>query len=191
MPDARRAALIAFAGMIHTLSVSLELCRIEVHVPEIAGAVALRLVVEVGRRRVAALSTRGDCPRTHAVTELDHRDEAVAAGAVPLLRSRIRARRKRRQRSPPRRRKWNRNARRRVVELGRDVVGDALEPVDHSPRRPPGPEIVRELGLRADERLKALPVGRAIDDVCLGRHPRLTGFSTDATLYILSPEDRD
>src|ERR1700682_635324 len=99
----------SLTGMIPALDVSLELRRIEVHVAEIAGAVSLRLVVEMGRGGVATLAARGDCPRPHAIPELDHRDEAVAAGAVPLLRcSRIRVRGKRCQRSPPRRRKRNR-----------------------------------------------------------------------------------
>src|SRR4051812_13484462 len=133
------------ARMIHALSVRLELRRIEVDVPEIPRAVPLRLVVEMARRRVSALAARGDCPRTHAVSELDRRDEAVAARAVPLLRPRILARRKRRERPPPRRREWNWNAWARVVELWKDFVGDALEAIDLSPRRLPLAEVLLKL----------------------------------------------
>src|SRR2546423_8346313 len=81
----RGECLGSSAWMIHPLNVSFELRRIKVHVPEISRAVSQRLVVEMRRRRIAALATRGDSPRAHAVAEFDAGTEAVAAGAVPFL----------------------------------------------------------------------------------------------------------
>src|ERR1043166_5402631 len=75
------------AGLVLTLDVTLELCRVEVHLPQVARAVPQGLVVEVGRRRIAALPAGRDCQRADAVAELHHGHEAVAAGAVPLLRT--------------------------------------------------------------------------------------------------------
>src|SRR6476620_4218651 len=174
--------------MIHPLSVSFELRRIKVYLSEIPGAVAHGLVVEVRRRRIAALATRGDCSRAHAFTELDDGDEAVAAGAVPFLRSGIWAGSERCQRSPSRRGERNRNAWSCVVELRKDVVGDALESIDLSPRRLPATEILLEPRSRGGERLKALRICRALDHVGLARHCSCAGFGTNAIQYIFSPE---
>src|SRR4029450_6708972 len=73
------------ARMVAALRVSLELLRIVVDVAQVAGAVAQDLIVEMRRRRVAALAAGSDCFRVHALAEFDGRDEAVAARAVELL----------------------------------------------------------------------------------------------------------
>src|SRR5512143_1895357 len=86
--------------MVLPLGVASELGGVEVHLPQVARRVPLRLVVEVRRAGMAALSPRRDRSSPHAVAELDHRHEAVAAGAVPLPRPRPRSRRERRQRAP-------------------------------------------------------------------------------------------
>src|ERR1700692_3509933 len=77
--------------MVLLLDVVLEVRGVEVHVAEIAGAVPFGLIVEVRRRRVAALATGGDGLCAHFFSELDYGDEAVATGAVPLLCAWIRA----------------------------------------------------------------------------------------------------
>ena len=142
--------------MVRALGVALELSRIEVHVAQIAGAVALGLIVEMRRRRIAALAAGGDRLRPHPVAELDDRDEAVAAGAVHLLRARVGARAERGERAPARRGEADRDARRRVVERLDDVAGEALEAVDVAPRRLPGAEVGGELVGRGGERLQQL-----------------------------------
>src|ERR1035437_9462215 len=86
--------------MILPLRVSLELIAVKVDLAQFSRAVPLGLIVEVRGRRIAALSACRHGPGPHAVAELDHGDEAVAAGAIPLLRARVRARRERGQRSP-------------------------------------------------------------------------------------------
>ena len=55
------------AGVVLAFGVPLELRTIEVHLAQIARAVAERLVVEVARRGVAALAARTDGPRLHGV----------------------------------------------------------------------------------------------------------------------------
>src|SRR5438309_10815964 len=127
--------------MVLPLSVAHELRAVEVAGPEIPGRVALGFVVEVRRPLMAALPAGGDRQRPHAIPELDHRDEAVAAGPVPLLGPGIGARAERRQRAPPRRRERHRNARSRIVERLDDVAGETLEAIDVTPRRLPRPEI--------------------------------------------------
>ena len=52
--------------VVLALGVPLQLGAIEVHVAQIARRVALRLIVEVRRRRIAALAAGGDRPRAHA-----------------------------------------------------------------------------------------------------------------------------
>src|SRR5690348_9667663 len=66
-----------------------ELVGVEVDRPEVARRVAPRLIAEMARRRVAALAAGSDRPGAHPRPELDDRDEAVAAGAVPAARARI------------------------------------------------------------------------------------------------------
>src|SRR5690348_3580870 len=101
---------------------SRELRGIEVHRPEIARGVTLCLVIEMGRRRMAALAARGHRDRANAVSEFDDRDEAVSARAVPLLRPWIGTRPERRERPPPRRREADGNTRLRIIERLNDVT---------------------------------------------------------------------
>src|SRR5262245_56090640 len=107
----------SLAGVVRPLGVRPELRGIEVDFAQVAGRVALGLVVEVLRRGVAALAAGRDRAGAHAVrAELDDGDEAVAAGAVHPLRPRIGPRAERRERSPGRRREADRDARLAVVE---------------------------------------------------------------------------
>src|SRR5204863_6964258 len=71
--------------MILPLDVPFQLRAVEVHVPQIARAVSRGLIVEVGRLGIAALAAGRYGPGLHAVAELDHRHEAVSAGAVHLF----------------------------------------------------------------------------------------------------------
>src|ERR1035437_8404739 len=123
--------------MILPLRVSLELIAVEVDLAQFSRAVPLGLIVEVRGRRIAALSACRHGPGPHAVAELDHGAEAFAAGAIPLLRAPVRARRERSQRSPLRGGEANGNARSRIVERLDDVAGEALEAIDVAPRRLP------------------------------------------------------
>src|ERR1051326_1418623 len=79
----------------------------------------------------------GEGAGVDARAEVDDGYEAVAARAVPLLRSGIRARRERGERAPARVGEADRDARLRVVELRLDLVGDPLEAVDLAPLRFP------------------------------------------------------
>ena len=78
--------------MVRALGVPLQLRTIKIHIPQVARAVPLRLIVKVRGRRIAALPAGGHGFGPHVVAELDDSDEAVPAGAIPLLRSRVRAR---------------------------------------------------------------------------------------------------
>src|SRR5881398_2017676 len=109
--------------MIFALGVALELVAIEVDIAEIAGGVALRFIVEVLGLRMAAFASARDCPGAHAVPELHHGDEAVPAGAVPLLRAWVGARAERGERAPLRRCEGDRHARLRVVKRLNDIAG--------------------------------------------------------------------
>src|SRR5262249_4472854 len=71
--------------MIHPLGVTLELRAVEIHIPQVARAVTFRLVIEMGGRRIAALSTGGHRPCSHRLAELDDGHKAVGAGSVNLL----------------------------------------------------------------------------------------------------------
>src|SRR5262245_27881913 len=113
-------------GVIFALDVALQLLAVEIHLAQIAGRVARGLIAEVRRLGIAALAAGRDRPRAHPVAELDDGHEAVAARAVHLVRPRIRARAEGRQRSPPRRREADREARAGVVEGLDDVAGHAL-----------------------------------------------------------------
>src|SRR5206468_1410070 len=75
----------SLAGMVLPVDVVLEVGTVEVDVAQIAGTVPFGLIVEVRRRRIAALATGGDSLCAYFFSELDHGDEAVAAGAVPFL----------------------------------------------------------------------------------------------------------
>src|ERR1035437_671304 len=100
--------------MILPLRMSLELIAVKVDLAQFARAVPLGLIVEVRGGRIAAFSACRHGPGPHAVAELHHGDEAVAAGAIPLLRARVGARRERGQRSPLRGGEANGNARSRI-----------------------------------------------------------------------------
>src|SRR5689334_9236955 len=127
--------------MVLALGVAGQLVAIEVHVAEIAGAVAHGLTVEVRRRWIAVLAAGGDRFRADAIAEFHDGHEAVPAGAVHFLRAAVGARAERGQGSPARRREGDRYARRGVVERLHDVTGEALEPVDVAPGRVPPAEI--------------------------------------------------
>src|SRR5262249_52541367 len=88
--------------MIRPLSVTMELRAVEIHIPQIARAVTFRLIIEVGRRRIAALSAGGHGFGSHSLAELDDGDKAVAAGPVNLLRPLVQARAERGQPAPHR-----------------------------------------------------------------------------------------
>src|SRR3989442_15448238 len=126
--------------VVFALGVTYQLRAIEVHRPQITGGVPPRLVVEVWVAGMAALAAGGDRPGAHAVPELDHGHEAVAAGPVPALRPRVGAGAEGRQRSPPRRGEGHGDARSRVAERLDDVAGQTLEAVDVAPGRLPAPE---------------------------------------------------
>src|ERR1700722_12220432 len=79
------------SGVILPLGVVLEIGAIEVDLAQIARAVSLRLIVEMRGGRIAALTACGHGLCVDFVAELNDRDEAVSAGAVPLLRAGIRA----------------------------------------------------------------------------------------------------
>src|ERR1035437_9542700 len=101
--------------MVFPLRVSLERLAVEVDLAQLAGAVALGLIVEMRGRRMAALAAGRHGPGAHALAEFDHGDEAVAVGAIPLPGARVGARGEGCQRSPLRSREADGSARRRVV----------------------------------------------------------------------------
>src|SRR4030081_177091 len=107
--------------MVPALDVAPELVRVEVDVAQLALRIAQRLIVEVRRRGMPTLAAGGDGLRPHAVTELHHSHEAVAAGAVELLRAGPGARAERRERAPARRGEGDGDAGPGVVERLHDV----------------------------------------------------------------------
>src|SRR5438445_1271460 len=131
--------------MVLALDVALQLGTIEVHVSQIARAVSRGLIVEVRRRRIAALAAGRDRPGPHAIAEFDDCHEAVPARAVHLLGSLVRARAEGRQRAPPRGGETDGDARAGVVERLDDIAGETLESIDVTPGRFPAPEVAREL----------------------------------------------
>src|SRR5450759_2544383 len=162
--------------MILPLRVSFELIAVEVDLAQISRAVPPGLIVEVRGRRIAALPASRHGPGPHAFAELHHGDEAVAAGAVPLLGPRVGARSERGQRSPLRRGEADGNARSRVVERLHDVAGEALESIDIAPRRLPTSEVGREPVGRRRERLQEWLGGGLGDGV-------VEGYSGSCLLY--------
>src|SRR5262245_13194288 len=123
--------------MVLPLDVLLHISAVEPDVAQVAARVALRLVAEVLRLRIAALASGSHCPGAHAIAELDHRHEAVAGGAVHLLRAAVGTRAERGQRAPAGRRERNRDARLAVVERLDDGAVDPLVAIDLAPRRLP------------------------------------------------------
>src|SRR3569833_3183075 len=100
----------------------LELVGIEIARAQRAAGIAPGLVGELFRGRVAALATRRHRPGAQARAELDHRDEAVAAGAVIVLRVWICVCAERGEAAPLRRGEGHRDAWAGVVEMGGDRI---------------------------------------------------------------------
>src|ERR1700735_5244899 len=73
--------------MILPLRMAFQLFPVEIDFAQVPGGVALHFIVEVRRLRVPAFPSSCHRPGTHFVAKLHHRDEAVASGSVPLLRS--------------------------------------------------------------------------------------------------------
>jgi hypothetical protein len=71
--------------MVLALGVSFEIGGVEVDLSKITRAVPFCFVIEVARGWVATFSARGDGLCADFVAKLDDRDEAVSAGAIPLL----------------------------------------------------------------------------------------------------------
>src|SRR5277367_1710821 len=111
------------SGVVFPLDMAIEIGAIEIDLTQIAGAVAFCLIVKVWRSGVAALATGSDGLCMDLVAELDYGDEAVAAGAVPLLCSWIGARAERGKGAPEGGSKAYRNAWCGVVEGLNDVAG--------------------------------------------------------------------
>ena len=72
--------------MVFPFGVALQLVAVEVDFAQVAGAVSLHFILEVWRCWMAALSARRHRPGAHLIPKLHHRNKAVAAGSVPLLR---------------------------------------------------------------------------------------------------------
>ncbi len=77
------------SGMVLALGVTFQLRPVEVHLPQVAGAVALRLIIEMRGCGSAAFAAGAYGPGPDGLAELDDSDETVAAGAVPLFRPRV------------------------------------------------------------------------------------------------------
>jgi hypothetical protein len=108
---------------------------------ELALDVALRLVVEVRRRGVAALSASEQAHGAYTRAELDHGDEAVAAGAEDALGRLLGARAEGGERAPVSGGHGHRQAGPLVVEARVDGAVKPLEAVDLSPRCVPAAEV--------------------------------------------------
>ena len=143
---ARSQNQMLVSGMVVSFGVTLQLVGIEVDVAQTAGAVPLRLVVEVTRLRMSAFPSYCHRPGAHFVSKFHHRNKAVSAGSVPLPRSWIRPGPERCQRAPGGRGKPHRRAWLGIVEVGLNIPGQALKPIDISPRRLPGAEVRGQLG---------------------------------------------
>src|SRR5437660_8535482 len=76
--------------MVLALGVPLELRPVEVDLSQVAGRVSPGLIVEVRGRRTAALASSGHGFSPNLLAKLDHGNEAVSAGAIPLLGPRVR-----------------------------------------------------------------------------------------------------
>src|SRR5262245_40402304 len=100
MPDHFDDSLRAW--LVSAFSVALELVGIEVHRPKVARRVQLGLIVEMPGTQLTAFPAGGHRARSHAIAKLDDGDEAVAGGAVDLLRSLVGPRAERRERAPAR-----------------------------------------------------------------------------------------
>ena len=152
---------------------ALQLITVEVDIAQVAGGIPLGLVAEVLRAGHAVQATGGDRLGLHLVAELDDGDEAVAAGAVPLLGAGIGAGAERRQRTPARRTKHHRRARLGIVELLDDGAVVALEAIDVAPGRLPLAEVSRQLVRGRRQRLEAFLRRRLQLHVVVGIDVRL------------------
>ena len=127
--------------MVLALGVPLELRPVEVDLSQVAGRVSPGLIVEVRGRRTAALASSGHGFSPNLLAKLDHGNEAVSAGAIPLLGPRVRVGTKGGQGAPLRRSETDRKARRGIVERLHHLAGQTLESVDVTPWRLPVPKI--------------------------------------------------
>src|SRR4029079_667713 len=174
--------------MVLAFDMLLDVVAVEPDVTQIPGRVALGLIAEMLRLRVAALAARGNRPGTYTVAELDDGDEAVTGGAVHLL-GPVGARTEGGERAPPRRGEADRNARLAIVERLDDLAVDALVAVDFTPRDLPAVEVAFHLVDGGGERLQQL-LGRALrGGVIVGRHPGLAGVVVDAAADFFAPVD--
>src|ERR1017187_10169143 len=105
----------------------------------------------MARGGMAAFSSRRYRSGPHSLAELYYRDEAVAAGSIPLFRSRPGVGRERSQRYPLGVSAADGNARSGVVEWLDNVSGKALESVDFAPRNLPRAKVGDEfVGCRCE-----------------------------------------
>src|SRR4051794_25648125 len=109
---------------------ALEVLGIEIDGPEVAARVAFGLVVEVRGAGMPALAPCRYRPGAQLRPELHDRHEAVAAGAVIALRSRIALCPERGEGAPLRGGERHRDARLGIVELLDDRAVVALKAVD-------------------------------------------------------------
>ena len=70
--------------MVFPFGVVLELIAVEVHLAQVAGGVALGLVVEMLRLGVAAFAASGDCQGMNLGAEFHYRNEAIPTDRHPL-----------------------------------------------------------------------------------------------------------
>jgi len=129
------------------LDVAFEIRMVEVDVAQVTRAVALRLIVEVGGRWIAACAAGAHRFRMHFLAELNNGDEAVlpvvpyhffVAGYGRALKAASEA--------PTGEVKPTERARSGVTECLIDIAGEALIAIDVAPWRLPGPEFGIEAG---------------------------------------------
>src|SRR5262249_21944742 len=130
--------------MIHPLGVTLELRAVEIDIPQVSRAVTFRLIIKVGRRRIAAPSTGGHGLGSHRLAGLRDGHKAIAAGSVNLSLPPLPAPAARGQPAPRPGRKAHRNAGSGVGERMNDVTGKTLKAIDVAPRRLPSSKVGRE-----------------------------------------------
>src|SRR6185437_5255729 len=148
---------LLFAWMVGLFGVPLQLRRIEVDRAQVAGGVALGLILEVRRVGIAALAASGHRARGDGGAEINASHEAVAAAAVDALGARILARRERGQRAPDGGGEFDRRAGQAVIEFRmRDGIVQALEAVDLAPGRLPASEVRGQLVHRRRKRVEQL-----------------------------------
>ncbi len=149
--------------MIFPFGMPFELSRVEVDLPQVADAIPLCFVIEVGRSRTTAFASGGYGSGSDSVAKFDHGDEAVPAVPVPLFGSGVGSCGEGGERSPLRGSEADRNAGGRIAEAWGDVVVQALEAVDVAPRCLPRAKVLGEFIRRICKPLKEL-VGRRSAD---------------------------